>query len=429
MRAKWNKTLVGAAALTLMMGASGAHAVEVWTTITSHAASKTAGPYPTLSGTLGPTEITFSSFSTAATPVEVAGLRHLPSVDPQGEYSHIWDNNATGKLNATPTYSFAPNSAQIYPASAATAPSQITMGNGAGNRVVIQFGTPITNPVLLVYSVDPASILNLGNTQKSDGTAVDVTLVDSNPAGVYTANTHVFRNVYTAPNQASPTIGNWALEGCSERPNFPEAVNADTSNTQKPARACGVFQFTGTYTQLVIAGNRNDGIGMQVGYDAPPPPVVSLVCTPELLKDSANQESVCQITATGPVPNDVAVALTVTTSAGSRYTSNCPATLTIPAGSTTSPTCKITATPNTVAGDGSETATVSITPAPAAAYPAYTVGNGAADVEVQDDEAARLPPPGNANAVPTIGEWALMLLSALLMGAAALVTRGRKSMF
>lgn len=84
-------------------------------------------------------------------------------------------------------------------------------------------------------------------------------------------------------------------------------------------------QFTGTYTQLVIAGNRNDGIGMQVGYDAPPPPVVSLVCTPELLKDSANQEPVCQITATGPVPNDVAVALTVTTSAGSRYTSNCPA--------------------------------------------------------------------------------------------------------
>lgn len=151
------------------------------------------------------------------------------------------------------------------------------------------------------------------------------------------------------------------------------------------------------------------------GLDAteclPQLPVVTLACTPTALVDSPSNQAVCTITSDTAAPSGgLSVALTLPAASG-RYSTDCTDPITIAAASTTA-TCTIVATPNTVAGDGSVNAIMSLT-TPSATSP-YTLGTPAsATITVNDDDRA-----GAVSAVPTLSSWALSLLGLVLAGSA-----------
>ncbi|WOP16601.1 IPTL-CTERM sorting domain-containing protein [Ottowia sp. SB7-C50] len=148
-------------------------------------------------------------------------------------------------------------------------------------------------------------------------------------------------------------------------------------------------------------------------------PSVSVSCTPANLADSANNVAVCTVSADAPALEGGLTIPLVLPAASDRYTTDCPAQVTIPAGATSAPSCKIVAAPNTVAGDGSAKATLALA-APAADAP-YAVGaTGSATVTVRDDDATAV------SAVPTVSEWSLWLLGLLAAGAGARQLRRRR---
>ena len=244
-----------AGALCLLAGL-GAQAAEVWSVLSTPAAG--SGATPTVSGTLGGQAVTFTSNAGSS-------LLHLPSAHAGGEYLNIWDNATTGTFPVSPFNTFSPNNANVYPASAQYAVGQVVMGAGAtANQVTIQFAQAVTDPIVLVYSVERGTTLSFANTVTTASTPVVIDPPTMNPAGSFTAATNSFTS---AP--AAGTFG-WALEGCSQNQNFP---TTDTSKIS--SRACGSFQLRGSYKAIVLNSNRNDGIGLQVGYNAPLPVVVN----------------------------------------------------------------------------------------------------------------------------------------------------------
>ena len=138
---------------------------------------------------------------------------------------------------------------------------------------------------------------------------------------------------------------------------------------------------------------------------------ITLACTHASLVDAAGNESVCTVTSSALAPGGgMAIALTLPP-ASPRYTTDCPAVAVIPVGETTAPTCKIIATPNTTPGDSAVTATLAL--APPAGDAIYTLGTpSSATVTINDDDA-------QVTAVPTLGEWSLMLLGLLAAGLGA----------
>ena len=145
----------------------------------------------------------------------------------------------------------------------------------------------------------------------------------------------------------------------------------------------------------------------------PPPPTVTLTCDPTALMDADGNVSTCTITSDQPAPEGgLPVALTPPAD-NERYTTTCASPLTIAEGGTTV-TCTITAVANTVVGDGSVTATLAI-----AESEAYALGDPAsADVVINDDDQAG-PVITTPTPVPTLSEWALMLLGLGIAGLAA----------
>ena len=109
------------------------------------------------------------------------------------------------------------------------------------------------------------------------------------------------------------------------------------------------------------------------------PPTVSITCTPAAIPDSVGGASVCTIKADTVVTNPLTVHLAPPTN-GSRYQTDCGATIQIPGGSDQA-SCNITAVPNDTPGDGNATATIALV-----ADPAYVIGTGTASVTVQDDD-------------------------------------------
>lgn len=149
------------------------------------------------------------------------------------------------------------------------------------------------------------------------------------------------------------------------------------------------------------------------------PPVVSVTCTPNELLDSADQVSGCTISSNVPAgAAGLKVNLTLPASSP-RYTSTCATPITIPAGQT-SATCNIIATANTVAGDGDVTATLTIA-APSDVND-YSIGVNPAQVLIKDDDQSG---GAVAKAVPTLQEWALIAMAALLAMFGALRLRRR----
>lgn len=138
-------------------------------------------------------------------------------------------------------------------------------------------------------------------------------------------------------------------------------------------------------------------------------PVVTLARTPTALVESPSNQAVCTITSDTAAPSGgLSVALTLPAASG-RYSTDCTDPITIAAASTTA-TCTIVATPDTVAGDGSVNAIMSLT-TPSATSP-YTLGTPAsATITVNDDDRA-----GAVSAVPTLSSWALSLLGLVLAG-------------
>ncbi len=142
----------------------------------------------------------------------------------------------------------------------------------------------------------------------------------------------------------------------------------------------------------------------------PKPPTVTVACNPAALVDSAGSSAICTVTSDQAAPAG-GLPITLTPPATNpRYTTTCTSPLTIEAGKT-SAQCTITATANTVVGDGDVTATLALV-----AGNGYALGTPAsADVVVRDDDKPAAAP----TAVPTLNEWALMLLGLGVAGFAA----------
>ena len=126
-------------------------------------------------------------------------------------------------------------------------------------------------------------------------------------------------------------------------------------------------------------------------------PTVSIACTPATLVDSAGQESVCTISSNVPAPVGGMTVGLAPFAANPRYATTCGASVVLAEG-TSSSTCTVTATANTVPGDGSVTGSIALQ-ANAAAYNLGTPSS--ADVVVNDDDSV---PPGDPLGVP-VGGW------------------------
>lgn len=150
------------------------------------------------------------------------------------------------------------------------------------------------------------------------------------------------------------------------------------------------------------------------------PPVVNVACTTSELFDSPNQQSVCTITSSTPAGSSGLNVNLTAPGANPRYTSDCLASITIPAAQT-SAQCTITATANTVPGDGDVTATLAI--AAASNVNDYTIGVTPAQVVIKNDDEAVVTPP---QAVPTLGEWPLVMLASVVAMLGATRVRRRE---
>ena len=138
-------------------------------------------------------------------------------------------------------------------------------------------------------------------------------------------------------------------------------------------------------------------------------PVASLVCAPTALTDSAGQVATCTVTLDAPAPAG-GLSLNLSPAAASpRYSSDCASPLVVAAGADRA-SCTITATANTVPGDGSVVATVELL-----AGTGYTLGTVQAQVTVADDDLA---------AVPGLNLWGLVLAS---LGLGALTWRRQRT--
>ena len=141
-----------------------------------------------------------------------------------------------------------------------------------------------------------------------------------------------------------------------------------------------------------------------VRNDDAPLPVASLVCLPSTLTDSPGQVATCTVTLDSPAPaGGLSLNLTPPAAGNPRYSSTCASPLAVAAGAS-SASCTVTATPNTVTGDGSVVATVQLLPGTG-----YTVGAAQGQVTIDDDDLAP---------VPGLGGWGLLLVS-LGLGALA----------
>ena len=154
------------------------------------------------------------------------------------------------------------------------------------------------------------------------------------------------------------------------------------------------------------------------------PPSASIQCDKAQLLDSEGQTSICTLRLSRPAEATLSIALN-TSGDASRY-SGCAGSLEMAAGDSTA-SCTITATANTVKGDGQ--VNVSIAIAPAANPGDYSLLEGASVAFIlitDDDGAVAAPvvlPPAAAVPVPGLSGVMLALLSMGLLGCGAFTSR------
>lgn len=156
-------------------------------------------------------------------------------------------------------------------------------------------------------------------------------------------------------------------------------------------------------------GDNTGALNVSGTFWGPKQPVLTVACTPAALNDSPGNIATCTITSDEVAPaGGLSVALTPPPG-GPRYSTTCASPLTIPEGQKTAQ-CTITAIANTIVGDGSVDATLALL-----AGTGYTLGaTPSATVTINDDDKV-----ASVQPVPTLGEWALMLLSLGMAGFAA----------
>jgi uncharacterized repeat protein (TIGR01451 family) len=229
--------LLGLAAFCLAAMVADPVAAQSWATSSSNTAT-------TMSGTLLGQSLTITSAFPSGSPAIGNTLTAAPGINPPFNTYCIWDSSVPQ------------NSAQIWPASASapTWAQQIILGLNTATlanheRITIDFGQPLINPHLMVYSLDNSAI-DFSSTRTIDG-APAVLAIDYNNAGIYDAVAQTFGTIGTAP----------IAEGCA--------------NNSPPGRACAYVTFVGTYNELqvdfYITAATQDGIGFNVGADAASP--------------------------------------------------------------------------------------------------------------------------------------------------------------
>lgn len=142
--------------------------------------------------------------------------------------------------------------------------------------------------------------------------------------------------------------------------------------------------------------------------------LATLQCDNTALYDSPGNVAQCTVTLNQPAPTDNFAIDLIAPAASNRYSSSCSGSLAIGKGQTTAQ-CTITATPNTIAGDGNVTAVLALAAAHSDAD--YELDSPSqVNVLIQDDDqlATIVPTP-----VPSLGQWALLLMSLALAGLAA----------
>lgn len=135
---------------------------------------------------------------------------------------------------------------------------------------------------------------------------------------------------------------------------------------------------------------------------------VNLVCSPTEIFDSPNQIVTCTVSANAPAPQGGLSVVITPPPAHSRYTSTCASPLQIPEGAS-SVSCTLTATPNTVAGDGDIPVEFALQ-----AGTNYGLGDSVqANVTVRDDDSGGVA--GTIKQVPGLG-WLGVLVLGLALG-------------
>ncbi len=181
-------------------------------------------------------------------------------------------------------------------------------------------------------------------------------------------------------------------------------VNGTSAANSFALPAPGYIDVNGYRYQLVQAGA---SWYLQAKAIPASVPAVSISCTPATLSDSPNQIATCTLTASQPAPSTGLLVNLTLPAQSTRHTMNCPNPLPIAAGQTQSTAaCTLTATPNTVAGDGNIALDIGVA---AAADSSYSIGGTPAQVSIIDDDLSAAPAP-----VPTLQQWGVMALSLLL---------------
>ncbi len=286
---------------------------------------------------------------------------------------------------------------------------------------------PSVSKAFAPSAVSPGGQSTLTITLKNPGLGapipnMNVTDVLPAPLKILSAS-HTCTNGSLTATAGSSTL---SLAGAT----LPTAGCAITAQVEWPVDAAGISACVATPTvsnRITPPAQFNTAIG-QLNTEALAalscsytPPVVSVACTPDELVNAPNQQSVCTISSNTPAgASGLNVNLTLPGSSP-RYTSTCATPITIPAGQT-SATCNIIATANTVVGDGDVTATLTIA-APTDVND-YSIGVNPAQVLIKGYDSEQS---GGAvaKAVPTLQEWALIAMAALLAMLGAVRLRRR----
>lgn len=271
------------------------------------------------------------------------------------------------------------------------------------------FGVPQVNP-------GQSTTLTVDVTGNGISPVSGLTITDNLPTPIVVGSGGVISNTCAGTlvaaggsNQIQLTNGVLPATGCQLQVEVQWPVTAVAQCSGAP-----VTNIIVDGTDFTVGSTATAGTSAQatLACPAPPtPPQVSVSCTPSILVDAPGQVSSCVVTLNVSQAADLTVNLQPPASS-TRYTSTCQNSIMISSGST-SANCTISATANSVAGDGDVTATLSILDSAS-----YTIGVKTASVEIRNDDEAVTP--SAPTSVPTLGLQSLLALS-LLIGLAGFV--------
>ncbi|QIL80035.1 IPTL-CTERM sorting domain-containing protein [Diaphorobacter sp. HDW4A] len=285
---------------------------------------------------------------------------------------------------------WANTNAGIYPPSFNITNFEFVRSNDATATVAspgiahIDFDKPVVDPILIFYSLD-ASGVTINGTLDTAGAPAVVTIDSNQPSQIDTSTRSV----------SGPFAGGaGSPEGC----------------ITGSRRVCGIYRFTGTYSQLSLGqfGSAGDGVGFQVGVSITP------MAVSETFTGTAGTE---QMAASNLRSNDSLTGAQGTNVPADATNTSIPAPTGWPSGFTLDP------------------ASGAVTIAASVAAGTYTLpyqlcdaadANNCADATVTVELKQVVPPVVTpATPVPTLSQWALLLMSALAALGGGLALRRR----